>query len=78
MDGHPRCVFQHFMVYCQVSMINVYQQYQVRKRPLPPSDDEEQKTELAAKLMNMFLFLLMLVQFKTPLIHSECHLNFTL
>ena len=31
--------------------ISLYQQYQFRKRPLPPSDDEEQKAELAAKLM---------------------------
>ena len=30
---------------------SLYQQYQFRKRPLPPSDDEEQKAELAAKLM---------------------------
>ena len=46
--------FQHFIVYCSVSMISIsslYQQYQFRKRPLPPSDDEEQRGELAAKLM---------------------------
>ena len=43
MDIQGVC-FQHFIVYCSVSMINVLEVYPVyvsnTKRPLPPSDDE--------------------------------------
>ena len=41
-------VFSSINDQCIVSISSLYQHYQFRKCPLPPSDDEEQKAELAA------------------------------